>query len=131
MNTKLIMTASALVLGAAGLVFTFAPEEILKILNIETSKLSQLLIQILGALYFGFAMMNWMARESAIGGIYNRPIAVANITHFSMAGLALIKGAFAMQGAPIGIWIVTGIYAIFAVVFGTLLFRHPMTEKKD
>ena len=36
-------------------------------------------------------MLNWMAKGTLIGGIYNKPIAIGNFTHFTIGGLALIK----------------------------------------
>lgn len=78
MNTQLIMTACAIILGAAGLLLTFAPDVAIASLDIESNKASVWMMQILGALYFAFAMLNWMNKKSPIGGIYNRPVAVAN-----------------------------------------------------
>lgn len=128
MNTKIVMTASAIILGLTGIILTFMPMELLHYINFETSKSAQVLIQILGALYFSFAMLNWMTKTTTIGGIYNRPIAVANFTHFTVAGLALIKGLLSSPGLQNTAWIIAIIYAIFALSFGIILFRHPLSE---
>jgi hypothetical protein len=125
MNTKLIMSASAITLGIAGIFMTFIPDEILTYLHIEKLQSFQLCIQILGALYFSLAMLNWMTKTSIIGGIYNRPIAVANFTHFLIGGLALIKGVISHPGLPPVIMAGAGIYSVFAISFGVILFRHP------
>ncbi len=87
MNTKLIMTLSALFLALTGLTLTFLPEEIIDLAGAPSSKTFLLILQILGALYFGFALLNWMAKGSTIGGVYNRPISIANFTHFLIGGL--------------------------------------------
>lgn len=128
MNTKWIMTLSAVLLGLSGIGLTFLPNEILNLLNLQTDLSLQLILQILGALYFGFAMLNWMSKSGRIGGIYNRPIAVANFSHFMIAGLALIKAVFPTSGLPKILWIVAAGYLIFAILFGMLLFRHPGNE---
>ena len=128
MNTKVLMTASAIILAAAGVILTFIPEEILTYNNLEATKPLQFIIQILGALYFAFGMLNWMTKTSLIGGIYNRPIAVANFAHFFIAGLALIKGLISDSGMPYFIWIVTSFYLILAVAFGFILFWHPLSK---
>lgn len=47
---------------------------------------------LLGAAYLGLAVLNWMAREKLIGGIYSRPVAVGNFTHFLAAAIVLAKG---------------------------------------
>ena len=129
MNTKLVMTLSSAVLGLAGIALTFLPAEILNGLAINPSKILEFLLQIIGALYFGFAMLNWMTKASLIGGIYNRPIAIANLTHFVIVALALVKGVFSNPDLPTGILAAAVVYSIFAVLFGIILFRHPVPEK--
>jgi hypothetical protein len=62
MNTKYVMSSSAVVTGFAGLTASFFPIEILKMTGATTNEWPVLFIQITGALYLGFAIMNWMAR---------------------------------------------------------------------
>ncbi len=124
------MTTSAVMFGLLGVILTFLPNEIVRSFNVEPANSLSILMQIIGALYFGFGMLNWMQKTSKIGGIYNRPIAVANFSHFIIAGLALIKGLFSNSGLPTFIWVLGIIYLIFAIAFGIILFRHPLDEKK-
>ena len=81
MNTKLLMTLSAMILALIGISLIFLPNEILDYLELSVSETLQLLMQIIGSLYFALAILNWMSKGSIIGGIYNRPIAMANLTH--------------------------------------------------
>lgn len=127
-NTRLILSASALLLGIAGVGLTFVPDLILKALHAGTEKTSQLLMQVLGGLYFGFAMLNWMMRSSIIGGIYNRPVAIANFSHFFIAGLALLKGVSGDGTISMLLWITAGLYQVFWILFGLMLFRHPLAK---
>lgn len=83
-----------------------------------------LILQMVGALYFAFAMMNWTAKESLIGGIYGRPIVIGNLTHFVIGALALIKSAAVQPPIPV-LWIAVLIYSFFAAAFSFLFFRHP------
>lgn len=129
MNTKWIMIATSLLLGVSGIALTFAPDLIIGSLGVNPSQVSIILGQILGALYFGFATLNWMTKESLIGGIYNRPVAVANFTHFMIAGLALVKASISNPQIPILLILVSGVYAVLALLFGILLFRHPIPDK--
>lgn len=129
MNTKWIMITTSLLLGVSGIALTFAPDLIIGSLGVNPSQVSIILGQILGALYFGFATLNWMTKESLIGGIYNRPIAVANFTHFMIAGLALVKASISNPQIPILLILVSGVYAVLALLFGILLFRHPIPDK--
>ena len=125
MNTRLIMTSCAITLVVAGILLTFMPVETLRYMNLETTPAHQLIVKILGALYFSFGMLNWMTRASIIGGIYNRPIAVANFTHFLIAGLGLMRGLVANPNLPYAVWLLAIVYSAFAISFGAILFRHP------
>ena len=128
MNTKLLMTLSAIILALIGISLIFLPKEILDYLELSVSETLQLLMQIIGSLYFALAILNWMSKGSIIGGIYNRPIAMANLAHFVIAGLALIKGILANPSLSYVIWSIAIIYSIFAILFGIVAFKHPVSE---
>jgi len=119
------MSASALVLGLLGGAATFAPGELLLTLGTPASPVLQLLVQILGALYLGFAGLNWMLRASLIGGIYNRPVVIGNLVHFLSAGLAIVKLLVHTPSEPV-LWPLALLYAAGAAGFGIVLFRHPV-----
>jgi hypothetical protein len=121
MLAKSIMVGSSLVLGALGLVASFAPEELLGMLSLDPTRPLPLLIQLLGAGYAGLALSNWFARDSAIGGIYGRPLAMGNGLHFLVAAIALAKAVFA-GGAHVLLGGLAIVYAILALAFGWLLF---------
>jgi hypothetical protein len=125
MNTKLIMTSTAILLAAIGISLTFAPDIITRLLGINESIELSLILQLLGAAYFAFAMLNWMAKGAIIGGIYNRPIASANLTHFLIGGIALTKAALTNNQIPLILSIMAGFYMVAACVFGLLISRHP------
>jgi hypothetical protein len=124
-NTKLLMMASALLMGALGIIASFMPQEILNAAGFASSGFESIVIQIMGALYLGFAMMNWMSKGITMGGIYARPLALGNFMHFAIAALALAKGATATQELKF-FWVAAGIYVVFAVLFGYILFTHPL-----
>ncbi len=130
MNTKLVMTSCAIVLGLIGLSLTFVPDEILTYLDLNSSKSLTLIFQLLGALYFAFAMVNWSTRASTIGGIYNKPISIGNFTHFLIGSLALVKAVFAGQDLPNALWVLCAVYVAFAVLFGIITFTHPLKEDR-
>ena len=123
MNTKILMTASAGVLGLAGLVAVFAPEFPLGALGVAPANFPAVVVQLLGTLYLSFASMNWLARGSAIGGIYARPISMANFTHFFIGALVLVKVLLA-GGSSVLVVVSAGIYAVFALLFWWLAFKH-------
>lgn len=127
MNTKLLMTATALVLACLGLVASFAPQEILAQMGAPPNPALTIFMQITGALYLAFAMLDWMVKESVIGGIYNRPVAMGNFLHFAVGAMALVKGLAAGQTGT-GVWIAAGAYCVLAVLFGIVLFGSPVKQ---
>jgi hypothetical protein len=58
MNTRLLLSLSAVVPGAAGLAGTFAPHEILRFFSVAPVGALPLLVQLMAALYFANVMMN-------------------------------------------------------------------------
>ena len=121
MNTRIVMTLSAVMLGALGVACIFLPQELASALGLPES--GAIAIQMLGALYFGFAMLNWTAKGSLLGGIYGRPIVFGNLAHFVIGTLVLIKPLWKQPDSIM--LILTIIYALFAIFFGLILFRHP------
>jgi hypothetical protein len=122
MNTKLLMTASSLALALAGIFALFAPDILLALLPVPIANPLSVLIQLMGALYFSMAMMNWTAKDSAIGGIYARPVSIANFSHFLIGTLLLAKGVLS-SAFNLSIALLLAVYAIFAILFYWLVFR--------
>ncbi|MGY4384824.1 ABC-type transport system involved in multi-copper enzyme maturation permease subunit [Pedobacter sp. UYP24] len=129
MNTKLLMTASAALMGVLGIIFSFLPEEALLAFGQTPTATLILILQILGALYFGFAVMNWLAKTVLMGGIYAKPLSTGNFAHFGIAGIALIKGALNSGTTSIYIWALAIIYALFALLFGRVWVTSPKQVK--
>lgn len=129
MNTKLVMISSALFLAALGIILTFAPKEIAEFTGMGFTQIYQLQLQILGALFCGFAALNWMAKGAIIGGIYNRPIALANLAHFFIGGAALIKAVAGNIHLHYAVWILVIAYLVFAILFGIIFSTHPSSSE--
>ncbi len=121
------MTVTSIVLGATGIALSFLPQEILTLLNEQATPMLTVILQLLGALYFGFAMLNWMAKDSLLGGIYGRPIVVGNVTHFVVGALSLFK--VLSQNHQVMIWIVTIVYVVFAVIFSLVMYTNPAKKE--
>jgi hypothetical protein len=126
MNTKVLMGSSALVMGAAGVAGLFMPQEIAAALGISATGALPSLLQIHAALLLAFAMLDWMAKDSLIGGIYNRPVLVGNVTHFAIGAITLLK--LVVRNAAPPIIAATVIYVVFAIGFGMLLFSSPVSR---
>jgi hypothetical protein len=125
MNTKTLMIISAIFLAVNGFGFTFFPNEIAGLLINDDNYIFILILQILGALYLGFSILNWMSKASLIGGIYNKPILIGNLLHFFTASMALIKLAFKVETNLQLIFSYTIIYSLFTLFFGYVFFTNP------
>lgn len=124
MKTRLLMGFSAAVMGLLGLVCTFLPAELAAYAGAAENLSVTLVVQAAGALYLGFAALNWLARALPIGGIYSRPIALGNFLHFTVTGFALLK-AVAAGSLEAVVLPATVVYVLFAAWFGLVLFTHP------
>ena len=120
-----MMAASAVFLAIIGIGLTFAPREIAAYSGISSAQSFILMLQLMGALYFSFAMVNWTAKGAIIGGIYNKPIAMGNFTHFFIGALALAKTLINDTGGGYLVYVLTLLYGVFALLFGLVTFRHP------
>ena len=119
------MAASALFMGCLGVAASFLPQEILTWIGAPSRGALPLLVQLGGALYVGFAMVNWMAKANLLGGIYNRAVAMGNFAHFFIGATVLIKGLLAGQRVP-AVWIGGAAYSVFAVWFTIVAFGSPV-----
>ena len=119
------MISSAGFMAGIGILLEFVPHEILNYFEVSSAGAAPLFVQLTGALYLGFAMMNWMAKAVLIGGIYARPLAVGNFSHFLIGALALLKYAYTAPNLWL-VWALAAIYSLLAILFGFVFFTHPL-----
>lgn len=120
-STRTLMTTSAAFMAAVGLTAAFFPDEVLGYFGYPARGFGVVLVKVVGGLYFGLGILNWMGRHKAIGGIYSRPVAMTNFVHFLVVALVFVRhlpdtdhiGTYAAAG---------GANAAFAAAFGWLLF---------
>ena len=125
MKTKFLMTSSALFYGIIGTLHLFLPIEIAEYLSVEPTIITILFLQILGALYLGFGILNWTAKGTLIGGIYNKPIALGNLMHFIVGAITLVKVISNVQTHREIIIFLTVFYVIFALLFAYVIKTNP------
>ena len=125
MHTRVLMILSAAFMAVIGLALSFMPQEVLGMHSSAVDNATVLLLQMAGAVYLGFAMLNWMARGILIGGIYARPVALGNFLHFVMVAITLTKAAIAFAVLPLAIS--AAVFSGFAIWFGLVLFKPPLT----
>lgn len=125
MNTKTLMIASTFFLGIIGIALSFLPREIAIYMGIDTNPISVLFLQIFGSLFLGFGILNWMAKNNLIGGIYSRPLTIANLVHFGSGGIALFKMGLKIQTHFEIMLALTLLYSIFALCFAYVFMTNP------
>jgi len=111
-------------MAAAGLVFSFLPAESLVVAGVEPARVLVVFVQVTGALYLGFAMLNWSARGVMIGGIYARPVGLGNVLHFAVVAATLVKAA--SVNATLTMVLLAAIYTVFGVWFALVVFTSPV-----
>lgn len=121
------MTTSAAFMALNGIAASFLPQEILAVSASGCGFIPVLVVQIAGALYLGFAVVNWMARGVLIGGIYARPLALGNFMHFGVGAITLAKVLATNFWLPAAILLLP--YAALAGWFGTVLFASPVANR--
>lgn len=129
MNTKILMTSAAMFLGIIGIGLTFLPQEIGEFLSTCTNPISILILQILGAAYLGFAMINWMTRNNLIGGIYSKPLMIGNLVHFLVSSLAIIKIISGIENHYEIILSLAIVYSAFTIWFVLAFMKTPKRLK--
>jgi Na+-driven multidrug efflux pump len=128
MTTRFLMIASAITLCALGITLTFFPQELLNYFTQNyDSKFAPITLQLMGALYFAFAMVNWTAKGTLIGGIYGRPIAIGNLAHYAIGALGLLKGY--SSEANSAFLLLTIYYVVFAILFGFIFTKNPVKKE--
>jgi hypothetical protein len=116
---KALLTASAAFLFVAGVVLNFAPGEAATAVGRSGADL--LPYQLLGGALLGVAVLNWFSRERPFGGIYGRPLGLANVFLFVVGAFALGRTVIAAD-ASAGLWALFAVYAALAVAFVWTVF---------
>jgi hypothetical protein len=119
-----LLTASALLYLLVGVAFVFAGAELLRWTGAAGTAVEIVLVQLLGAALFGLGMLNWMNRFAQVGGIYGRPLVVANFANGLTGALMLVHVA---RETSMTALLAAGLatYGLLALGFGARLFGSP------
>ena len=120
-----ISRASAAFLLASGLALLFASDVILPRLIPAFPPSAAWLGQLLGAAWLGLAALNWLGKGALLGGIYGRPVVVANTACYFIAAMVLLKVVTGDAG-PATLWLLVVPVVLFAGIYGWLLMRGPI-----
>lgn len=124
MFSRGLMIASALFLGAMGVGLSFWPQELLLFFDMDVLPMTVLIMQLAGSLYLSLAILNWMSKSTLIGGGYGRPLLIANLIHFKVSSITLVK--FSVQILNTGFLILASIYILFTFAFIYAFMTNPV-----
>jgi hypothetical protein len=130
LNTKFVMSASSLFIGVLGVALLFLPETALSLYTPTPERSGVFLAQFLGGAYLGYAIMDWMARHSTLGGIYGRFVLIGNFWHF-MVGSLLALSECISSPTDTAAWILLAVYGPFGIVFALILYTPPRLNKTE
>ena len=122
-----VSRASALLLAFGGLVLLFAGDAVLPRLVPGFPPTGAWLGQLVAAAWLGVAALNWTSQGAMLGGIYGRPVVLANGALYFIAATSLAR-ALARDRAPAALWALLVPAATFAVVYAWLLLRGPLAS---
>lgn len=124
-----LLSASAVVYVAAAIPLIFAPEETSALLGGSVADGQIAILQVLGSALFGFALLNWSNRFSRLGGIFGRPLILANLAHAMTAFLLLVRVA-AQDPGYLPVVLPTAVYLALALAFASRLLVAPSPERE-
>ena len=81
--------------------------------------------QLLAAALLAVGALDWLGRSTLLGGIYGRPVVMANAVLYFVAAMVLLK-VVTRGGAPAALWLVVVPVVAFAGIYGWLLLRGPI-----
>lgn len=119
-----VSRASAGLLFLGGAALLFAPDAVLPRLVPGFPAGGEWLGQLLAAALLGLAALDWLSRSTLLGGIYGRPVVLANTAFYFIAAMVLLRHAVG-RDVPAALWIVAVPVALLAGVYGWLLLRGP------
>ena len=128
MISAFISRTNALWLGIAGFALLFAPDGVLPRLVAGYPASGLWLGQLLGAAWLGLAALNWINRRLILGGVFGRPIVLANAVHYFISAMVLIRAAIHQPQASVELMAIATI--TLAVAYGALLFRGPFDRPR-
>lgn len=124
MISTLISRASAVFLALGGLALLFAADAILPRLIPGFPPAGTWLGQLVAAGWLAVALLNWASQPGLLGGIYGRQVVLTNAALYFITATVVIKVVI-RPGAPIALWVLVVPTALFAGIYGWLLFRGP------
>jgi hypothetical protein len=122
MTLRSLLVGTAAVLLLLGVTALFLPHVVISALSLGPG--AEIPVQLFGGGLFSVAALNWMGRGAIYGGIYGRPIVIANfglgITSASTLMSASLDGRTGSAG-----WVGAALFAVQAAGFFWVMRRSP------
>ncbi len=125
LSNKTVLTALAVFLFLQGMGATFLSREILAVFRWRQDELPDLLLKMLGALQLGWGMLNYMYRNHPFGGIFGRPLLLANLAILIASGMALVRAGSHSGGSFPALWIFASAYLVLASLILKIIRTDP------
>lgn len=123
MPTNRLLVAASLLYAAPGIALLFAGDVVLRHFDTVAPPFAQWVAGMLGATLVALALLNWFQRHTIIGGIFGRPLLMANVMTLSNATFASLR-MWRSEGAAV--YAAVGVLsALLLIGFGRSLFRGP------
>lgn len=118
-----LLVAASIVYALVGVPLLFVGDEVLRRLDGSAGPAAAWIAGTLGAALSGLALLNWFNRHTLMGGIYGRPLLLANLlllSNVTFSGLRLWR----THGHPV-FAICAAAGGVLLVLFGRRLFAAP------
>jgi hypothetical protein len=126
MISGIVSRASALFLILIGLALLFAADELLPRLTPGFPRDASWLGQLIAAAWLALGALNWLSRAALLGGIYGRPVVLANAALYFISAMVLLRAAGGAGARSVWLWAFGAVTFLGASVYGWLLFRGPV-----
>lgn len=124
-SPRLILSIFALLMAVLGVGLLFLPVEAARLLGMGPG--TALPLQLFSAGLVAMASLDWFGRGAIYGGIYGRPLVLANFAFGTIVAGSLISalrnGVLELWG-----WLLAGAFALQAVLFFMMMRRPPWTD---
>lgn len=128
-SSALITRASAALLACGGIALLFMSDSILPALAPGTPDHAAWLGQLAGAGWLAIAALNWLGKSTLIGGIYGRPLVLANLILCFISTMVLLRGVWDAATPP-ALWWLAVPFVVMTVVYGVVLFKGPFDSRR-
>lgn len=123
---RVLLSLSAALFGLLGLALLFLPRELPLATGLNPE--AELPMQLLAGGFLSIAILNWAGRGAVYGGIYGRPLILANFAFGMITGGSLASAVLDGRIGAVG-WVPTVVLLGHTLLFGWLMQSPPWSRK--